>query len=314
MQRRTARLGGRRALCGSIGDFRLDLDSPLDAPVTAGAHIDVHLPSGLVRQYSVWHAEEDGSSVSIAVKREDAGRGGSCEMHALPVGTVLEVGGPRNNFPLAVADTDITLIAGGIGITPIYSMAAELARQGREFRLVYLVRERKDAALDAELRALGVGEAYTLHCSAEAGRFDVHGLLASLPAGGAIYVCGPESLLESVLRASAEVRACTVHIERFANAAAGSADDDAAFSITLARSGGTLTVAADRSILQVLQEAGHDVEYGCSEGLCGACVVDVLDGEVDHRDGIFTPEEQAENRFMCVCVSRARSKSLVLDI
>lgn len=309
-----ARLRARTSLTDEITDFRFEMcERPLSG-LAAGAHIDLALPEGLVRQYSVWDWDPAGRWFNIAVKREAAGRGGSRAVHALAPGALVEIGEPRNHFSLGEIDRHITLLAAGIGATPILPMARSLLMARAEFQVHYLARRQEEAAFDPTFCGLGLGERYHLHCSAEQGRVDLAALLQRLPAGSDVYVCGPEGLLQAVFDAGRVLRGGAIHFERFAAAADFAADAAVAFEVELARSGGVLQVGRKESLLDALRRGGLDVESACCEGLCGTCIVDVLEGEVEHRDGVLSPDDQAANAFMCTCVSRARSPRLVLDL
>lgn len=310
----TARLIAKTDLTADIADFRFAAIEGRFTGMDPGAHIDVILPGGLIRQYSLWDWDPQGSWLSVAVKREEQGRGGSMAMHALSEGAEIGIGGPRNHFALQSQDNHITLIGGGIGATPIVAMARHLARQGADLRVIYLTRSRADAAMHDAFAALDLGARYHLHCDDTDGRFDLTALMTSMPVDGDIYCCGPEPMLNAVLEAGVHLRGGSIHFERFAAAATLDAAPKEGFDIQIASTGQRLPVAAEDSILDVLRGAGFPVEFGCSEGLCGACMVDVLDGEIDHRDGVLSPEEQESNAYMCICVSRAKSPVLTLDL
>src|SRR5262249_4470966 len=215
---------------------------------------------------------------------------------------------------LAETTGHITLVAGGIGVTPIVAMARQLHASDADFRVVYLVRSKEHAAMDQHFRPMDLGERYCLHCDDTDGLFDLAALMQTVPTGGDIYACGPEPMLDAVVKAGSGLRGSAIHIERFAAAAAFANAPNPTFEIELQSSGKVLTVGPDETILGVLRKNGLPIEFGCSEGLCGACMVDVVEGEVDHRDGVLSPEEQETNAFMCVCVSRAKSERLVLRI
>lgn len=314
MATQTATLVQKRELSPDICDFRFELASGHFVGLEPGAHIDVKLDSNLVRQYSVWNWDVSGRWLTVAVKREDSGRGGSLAMHALEVGAQVEIGGPRNHFKLHDSDAHKTLIAGGIGATPILSMARHLQNLGAEFRVIYLVRSIAHGALNEEFEALGLEASYTLHCSDVDGQFDLDGLIQSVPMGGDIYACGPEPLLNAVLDSGANLRGGSIHFERFAAASTIESEPKQSFDIEIESTGFVYTVSADETILGVLQKNGIGVDFGCSEGLCGSCIVDVTYGDIDHRDGVLSPDERDTNEFMCVCVSRAKSKKLVLKL
>jgi len=284
------------------------------ADASAGAHIDVHLPDNLMRQYSLWTWDPAGRWGSVAVKREDPGRGGSQAMHKLTKGQTVQLGGPRNNFPLEEAAPHSVLIAGGIGATPIFAMAERLKTLGRSVEVYYLTRTQTLAAFQPCFESLGLGDG--LHCRYDDvdGLIDVPSLVDGMPSGAHIYCCGPEPLLQAVL-AGAEPRLAAecIHFERFSADPTALEGPSDSFEVELAQTGKTVRVPKDKTILEVLQDEGVDVEWGCSEGVCGACIVDVIEGEVDHRDSVLTPDEQAENSIMCICVSRAAGAKLKID-
>lgn len=279
---------------------------------TAGAHIDVHSPSSLVRQYSLCGDIKVSNRYTIAVKKESSGRGGSLNMHdAVELDSVLAISVPRNYFELAPDPQSSLLIAGGIGITPIYAMAQSLASRGHEWMLHYCARSEAHAPFYRELQALG-GDRVVAHFS-EVPVLDVPGLLAAQGADTHVYCCGPVSLMSAVKEATAGWVPLRVHFEWFA-APAIDRSRDQTFEVELRRSGIVLTVPPSRTILQVVREAGIDVPSSCEEGVCGTCETILLAGEADHRDLLLTPEERACNRSMMICVSRARSGRLVLDL
>ena len=289
----------------------------VDAPFpdcAAGAHVDVHLPDGTIRNYSLIDWEPAGRRLSIAVKLEPAGRGGSIAVHALDIGCVLQVSRPRNNFSLRTGREPIVLIGGGIGITPLYAMACVLEAAARPFEVHYMVRTHALAAFDGLLRSLELGEGYQLHCDDADGLPEFQSLLKAHPSDTHYYVCGPEVMLDAVQRACADLRRGTVFFERFSAAPQADSGPMESFHVAVRSTGEELEVPADESILEVLRRAGHHVDYACSEGACGTCITDVLEGEIDHRDSILTDEERSEGDCMCICVSRARCARLVLDL
>lgn len=314
MSSQRARLLEKANLTNEIAEFCFQvLGDPL-AGLEPGAHVDIGLASGMVRQYSLCNWDPEGRWLKVAVKHEAEGRGGSAAMHALRIGDEVELSRPRNNFALAETSKYITLIAGGIGVTPILPMVRELNCSDADFRLFYVVRSQQHAAMDPQLREMGLQECYHLHCSDTDGRFDIAAMMQTVPIGGDVYVCGPEAMLDEVLNAGSELRGGAIHFERFAAASTFINTPNDAFEVELRSSGKVLTVGPDESILDVLREYGISVESGCQEGLCGTCLVDVVEGEVDHRDGVLSPDEQETNAFMCVCVSRAKSRRLVLQL
>ncbi|WP_395334691.1 PDR/VanB family oxidoreductase [Novosphingobium sp. BL-8H] len=310
----TARLSRKTILSHDIAEFRFEsLDAPFQG-IEPGAHIDVHLGDGLIRQYSLCDWDPAGKWVAVAIKREDGGRGGSRAAHALQEGAVLKIGGPRNHFALKGHATPVLLLGGGIGATPILAMGRHLASTGADVRVVYLTRSRADAALHDAFTALALGDAYRLHCDEVAGFCDIDELLASHPAEGDIYVCGPEPMLQAVLEAGKRQQRPHIHFERFAAAPDRSDAPLGAFEVEVNSTGQVFTIAPEQSILGVLQEANFSIEFGCSEGICGACMVNVLEGEIDHRDSVLADDERDQNDYMCICVSRAKSGKLKLDL
>lgn len=314
MDTQVARLVRKTSLSPDTSDFCFEIESGRFTSLEPGAHVDIHLEDGLIRQYSLWSWSQDGRLINVAVKREDEGRGGSLAMHDLQEGVTVEIGGPRNHFKLESHDRHVTLIAGGIGATPLVAMARELLNRGQDFRVYYLVRSNEYAAMDAQFRALGLDEWYHLHCDNTDGLFDLRSVMQSMPMGADVYTCGPEPMLNAVLEAGALLRGGAIHFERFAAASDIEHAPNADFQIEIQSTGAVYPVGKDQSILEVLQANGVQVDFGCSEGLCGTCIVDVVSGEVDHRDGILTPQEQETHEFLCTCVSRAKSDKLVLKL
>lgn len=310
-----ARLVEKRRLSSDVCWFTFE---SLERPFTSlepGAHIDVHLGPNLVRNYSLCAWDHTGSWLSVAVKREPEGRGGSVAMHNLDIGTQVQLGGPRNHFPLLTGPEPIVLVAGGIGITPLYAMATELRRSGRDFSLHYMVRNRELAAFSEDLNGLHLGTRYRLHCADIEGIPDFRALVETYPASTQYYVCGPGPMLDGFLQASHATGRGTVYFERFAPAPTGGPKtDNRSFEIVLKSSGDVFQVPEDRSILHVLRQAGYDIDYSCAEGLCGTCITDVIDGEIDHRDHVLTDDERKAGDCMCICVSRAKSNRLTLDL
>lgn len=276
-----------------------------------GAHIDLYLPNGMMRQYSLCTADGDPRAYVVGVKRDRASRGGSRYIHEyLQVGEILKIGGPRNNFPLKEDAGHSVLIAGGIGVTPIWCMAQRLVKLGRSFELHYACRTRSEAAFLEELVALPQAK---LHFDDEAGGFlDLAPIVANAPAGAHLYCCGPLPMLAGYEAAAKALPAEQVHVEYF------SAKEEAAtgggYVVELRRSGREFPIPEGRTILQVLRDAGVDVPYSCEEGVCGACETQVISGEVDHRDNILTEKERLESKTIMVCCSGAKSARLVLDL
>lgn len=286
-------------------------------PFDAGAHIDLHLPNGLIRNYSLVNPAGERGRYVIGVLRDRASRGGSRYVHeTLRVGQRLPISPPRNNFPLHEDAPSSVLIAGGIGITPILCMARRLQALGRPFELVLFARSRASAAFLDEVHALGVP--LTLHFDDEqGGPPDLPGLLARCEAGAGAhyYACGPAVMLDAFEKACADLGYTHAHIERFAPVEVkASADALGEYRVELARSGKVIAITPQKSLLQTLLDEGVDVPYSCSEGVCGTCETKVLEGQPDHRDSVLSAKEREGNRCMMVCVSGSRSERLVLDL
>ncbi|WP_149184482.1 PDR/VanB family oxidoreductase [Streptomyces sp. TRM49041] len=286
-----------------------------------GAHIDVTLPSGLIRQYSLCGDPRDRSRYRIGVLREPHGRGGSAEIHSTPlVGTTLRITGPRNRFALVDADHYV-FIAGGVGITPILPMVREVAARedSPTWSLLYGGRSLATMAYQDEIQEMSRGRA-TLIPEDRLGLPDLDEALQGLPAGAAVYCCGPEGLLRAVEdRCDRWLPEGALHLERFGAAeespAAGEeAGDTETFVVELRRTGCSLTVPPDRSVLSVVREAVPGIPSSCEEGYCGTCETTVLEGTPLHRDTLLTDEEREAGDTMMICVGRSRSGKLVLDL
>lgn len=274
-----------------------------------GAHIDLCGPKGLVRQYSLCGVPGD-PAWRVAVLRVPDGRGGSAWAHSVKPGDELDVRGPRNHFPLPVAD-DHLLIAGGIGITPLLPMARALAERDATWRVVYGGRSRASMAYVDTLRELA-GDRLCVVPEDELGLIDLRAELGEPVPGRHVHCCGPEPLLaavEELLAGRPEV----LHLERFAPAEPVDRTGEA-FEVEIASSGARVTVAAGQSIIDALEGVGIQVEHSCREGTCGTCETGVLAGVPDHRDSILSDEERAANDCMMLCVGRCREGPLVLDL
>lgn len=274
-----------------------------------GAHLDIELPSGLRRHYSLCGDPADRTGYRIAVRRLPDGGGGSVEVHEkLRPGVELTVRGPRNAFPFA-ADRTVLLLAGGIGITPLLPMARQAARAGLDWRLVHCGRTRASLPFTDELAALGADRVEVL-ADDEHGRPDGAGLLRRAPAGAAVYCCGPAPMLDAVRAAFDASRARALHFERFTPAPVVVGHP---FEVRLRSTGTILQVPADRSVLDVLLDADPATPYSCRQGFCGVCTLTVASGTVEHRDSRLSARERAGGR-MRVCVSRApRGERLELE-
>lgn len=285
-------------------------------PFEAGAHVDVYLPTGIIRQYSIWSDPNDRTRYCIAVLKAPDSRGGSVAVHALQSGAQIKITPPRNTFALVETAPASLLIAGGIGVTPMIAMASRLAASARPFTMHYCARRREDAAFVPQLQALIAEGALTLHFSDEPhpGRFHAREVLAAAPDGAHIYVCGPARLIESVLVAARELgwSEDRLHSELFK---AAPLDADAqAFDLHLIRSGRVLHVSARQTALDVLVAHGVGIPSSCAQGICGTCVTKVVDGVPDHRDRYLTPAEHDSGTVFTPCCSRARTPVLVVDV
>lgn len=287
-------------------------------PFEAGAHIDVQLPEGLTRQYSLCNRPGETTHYQIGVLREPNSRGGSRAMHEqVQVGQLLQISAPRNHFALAPQAPQSLLLAGGIGITPLLAMAESLAAAGAGFALHYCTRARSRTAFLDRLATAPWAGRVALHFDDEAPaqRLDSAAVLAAAPAGTHLYVCGPRGFIEAMLAAARQQAwpEDRLHCEYFAGQVPASTGDTG-FELEARRSGRTLQVPAGVSIIQVLAEAGIPVMTSCEQGVCGTCLTPVLEGVPEHRDSYLTAEEQAANDQMLPCCSRARSARLVLDL
>jgi ferredoxin-NADP reductase len=304
-----------RRITGAEGVVVLDLRDPsgVDLPAwSPGAHVDLRLAGGLTRQYSLCGDPADRSMWRIGVLREPESRGGSLHVHQkLQEGEEVDVRGPRNHFPL-VASQRYIFIAGGIGITPILPMISAAGQAGADWELHYGGRSRRSMAFLESLEK--VSGHLTLHPQDEVGLIDLDQIIGTPRPDTLVYCCGPEPLLLAVEQHCAAWPEGSLHVERFAAREVGEPVLAGPFEVELSQSGFTVTVPPGRSILDVVEEAGIFVASSCQEGTCGTCETRVLEGQVDHRDSLLTPAEQAANDTMFICVSRAACPKLVLDL
>ncbi|MBF5007116.1 PDR/VanB family oxidoreductase [Diaphorobacter caeni] len=296
-------------------------------PVEAGSHIDIHVPNGPTRQYSLCNDPSERHRYVIAVLRDEWGRGGSKAIHdQLQVEQIVEVSRPRNNFSLVSGARKHILVAGGIGVTPLKAMAHQLQIDGEDYQLHYCAKTEAHAAFFKELQTELDPARIAFHFDRgnPVDGLDIQALLKVQPEGAHLYFCGPGGFMAACEKASVHWDAGTVHSEHFkapvpppaspealAQAHQGQSGD-AEFSVKLASTGAVYGVPADRSIVQVLAEAGVAVETSCEAGLCGACKVGYLEGEVQHNDFILSDDER--RTCLTACVSRATSSVLVLDL
>ena len=281
---------------------------------TAGAHVDVHLPGGIVRQYSISNDPAETHRYVLGVLLEAESRGGSKAVHEqLAPGQTLQVSAPKNHFPLAPQARRSLLIAGGIGITPILAMARQLAREDADFEFHYAASSAERMAFRGEIEASAWAEVARFHIGDR--RLNIDELLAAQQPDVHVYVCGPKRLIDAVTDAAQRHGWAgeRVHHEFFAGAAAPEPGQNRAFDIEL-RSGRVIRVAADQSAAQALIAAGVPLLTSCEQGVCGTCLTPVLQGQVEHRDLYLTPEEQAAHDQFLPCCSRACGERLVVDL
>lgn len=284
-------------------------------PWRAGSHLDIHLPSGLVRQYSLCGDPQVTDSYRIAVRRIPAGGGGSVEVHdALPVGATVTTSGPRNAFPLTVpgygsSARQLRFIAGGIGITPILPMLQVAARHGVDWSMVYAGRSRDSLPFIDELAPFG--DRVEIRTDDEFGVPNAEELLGACPDNTAVYACGPAPMLTAIRAQLAGRDNVELHFERFA---AAPVLDGHEFEAAIASTGATVRVGADETLLSALRRANVTTPYSCQQGFCGTCRTRVLDGAVEHRDTLLTVPER-DSGMMLVCMSRAADgERLTLDL
>jgi vanillate O-demethylase ferredoxin subunit len=293
-------------------------DAPLP-PWQAGAHIKVHLLQGDERSYSLVNTSADLSanteprSYLLGVRLEQPSRGGSIFMHSLKAGDTISASAPSNNFPLAPTDRPVVLLAGGIGVTPLVSMAAELTGRGLPFRFYYAGRSRTQLAFLPAIEGL-VGDKLALHTDDRSGLFDVVGLMRSLKDDEPLYCCGPMPMIELTINTAKQLgwRDGRLHFEIFTPPQPKAGDQ--AFEVVLKTSGESFHIPAGKSILDVLIEAGKDPMHDCKRGDCGICQVGVIEGVPDHRDFILSDSEKTGGKLMQICVSRSKTPRLVLDL
>jgi ferredoxin-NADP reductase len=305
----TVVVASKHELADGVVELVLTSESPLPG-WTPGAHIEVDLGPDLCRSYSLCGRTDDATTYRLGVLHAPASRGGSAHIHdTLSVGDTVTVVGPRNHFEL-VSSPRYLFIAGGIGITPILPMIAAAEAAGAEWELLYGGRTRASMGFLDELAAFG--DRVTVQPQDESGLLDLAGALGVAQPETLVYACGPTPLLDAIEASCAHWPDGALHIERF-TAAPTDRDDDVAFEAVFARSGVTATVEAGVSILDVAADNGVFILRSCSEGVCGTCETELLEGDPDHRDTVLTPADREAGCFM-PCVSRALSSRLVLDL
>ena len=313
LERLTLRVSHVAAIADDV--IEVSFEHPEGRPLAGwepGAHIEVTLPSGLSRQYSLCGDQEDSSKYTIAVLRDEKGRGGSKELHeAVGTGMELRIGLPRHNFHLVEADSYL-FIGGGIGITPMIPMIKQARNTGAQWSLVYGGRRASSMAYREMLSSFG--DDVDLWIEAERGYPDLRNILANAPAGTMVYTCGPSVMINAVAEEfTAHSHLGGLHFERFG--ATGPVDTSGdSFEVELRRTGVTVTVADGVNILDEVLKVIPKQPFSCREGYCGDCETPVLEGEPDHRDDYLSPADQDAGKLMMLCVSRCKGKKLVLDL
>jgi vanillate O-demethylase ferredoxin subunit len=296
-----------------------ELRMPDGGPVpafTAGAHIDIHM-DGFARQYSISNDPSETHRYVLGVLREKESRGGSVWVHdTVSEGTMLRISGPRNNFPLAEDAAHHVLIGGGIGVTPILSMAWELVNAGKSFEMHYCAKARANAAFADVLDRSPISDHLTYHFDGgdPAKGFDMKAAFAEVRPGVHVYCCGPAGMIAAAKAATDHWPQGSFHFESFAAVESEDAGDNESFEVEIASSGQVFQIGPDQSIAEVLRDAGISVDTLCEDGICGTCITDVLEGVPDHRDSVLDDDERASNELMTICCSRAKTKRLKLDL
>ena len=282
----------------------------------AGAHIDLHLGDGLVRQYSLAGSPSERGSYRLGILKDPKSRGGSVAAHQrLQVGATLRIGVPRNHFPLSSDAVHTVLVGGGIGITPMIAMAHTLSGAGQPFELHYCGRTEVACAFLDDLRSSAFAKQVHTHFddAGEAQRLDLGAVLSPAVAGTHLYVCGPAGFMDWVIAEAQRLGLpdAQIHKEYFQVETDASGQ---AFDIVTKKTGQRVRVAEGQSIVDALSSIGIKVQVSCEQGVCGTCLCNVLEGVPDHRDVFLTDEEKADNDQILLCCSRSQSATLVLDI
>lgn len=305
---------GKDVLADGVVALRLaDPDGGTVPAWELGSHIDVIIDESTIRQYSLCGDPADDTCLTVAVLREENGRGGSRWVHeSLQVGDLVSIAGPRNNFDFVPASSYL-FVAGGIGITPLLPMVHAADKADAEWRLLYGGRSRASMAFADDLAAK-YPDGVDLRPQDEYGLLDLAAALDAVPDGTHVYCCGPEPLLQAVEAECSDRTGIVLHVERFAAKAAPADAVDGTFEVELRTSGSTITVDADETLLDAVLRSGIDAPFSCREGTCGTCEVAVVEGIPDHRDSVLTEDEQAENDCMMICVSRSCTSKIALDL
>lgn len=284
-------------------------------PFTPGAHLDLHLPNGLLRNYSLTNDWRERDRYVVGVGRSADSRGGSSYIHrSVRAGLQIKISAPRNNFSLDEDSASFLFIAGGIGITPIMAMVRWCVANQKPWRLIYAARSRQRTAFYEELCALGA-DRVQFHFDDECGQMlDVAQAISSWNEGERIYCCGPAPLMEAVKALTEKLPSGIVRFEWFTIPKSDQPQESNSFTVKLERSNVEFDVPEQKSILEVLEEHGFELPFSCREGLCGTCITNVCAGEPDHRDYVLSDEERASGKMMTICCSRSKSAVLTLDL
>jgi tetrachlorobenzoquinone reductase len=286
-------------------------------PYKPGAHIDLHLPNGLVRQFSLVAPNATPQCYIVGVKRDENSRGGSRYIiEQMKVGDQIKISAPRNNFPLVEDAEHVVLFAGGIGITPIWCMAQQLNALGRSWKLYYACRSRADMAFVETLEKFEQKFRH-LHFDDQAGKvLDIAATMAEIPQSAHLYCCGPNPMLKAFEAATAGRPRNLIHVEYFTPKEEAAGDDNklGGFWVELAKSGEEYFIPEGKKVLEVLFDAGVDVDYSCELGICGACETKVISGIPVHHDSVLSEEEQATNEKVMICCCGCKTERLVLDM
>lgn len=322
----TSVVGGLKVRVAARHDEAVDICSfelvradgePLPA-FSAGSHIDVAVPGGLTRQYSLCNAPDESHRYQISVLRDPKSRGGSAAMHdRVQVGDELTISLPKNHFPLEHEARHTLLLAGGIGVTPILCMAERLSAIGAPLEMHYCTRSRARTAFAERIAHARYAERVQFHFDddADSQKLDLAVLLAQPEPGKHLYVCGPKGFMDAVLGAAraAGWTETQLHYEFFAADARDTASGEL-FEVEIASSGQVVVVGKDESVVEALAKVGIQIETSCEQGVCGTCLTRVLTGEPEHFDAYLTPDERAANDQFLPCCSRSKSARLVLDM
>ncbi|WP_261323369.1 PDR/VanB family oxidoreductase [Burkholderia anthina] len=287
-------------------------------PVVPGAHIDIHIPGGYVRQYSLCNASNDTERYVVAILRDAHSRGGSIAMHDNVMdGDILQISKPRNHFPLHAEAGNHLLFAGGIGVTPLICMSDQLHRENRPFSLHYCTRSKDRMAFHKAIMNSAWADKAHYHFDDGAidQKLDVAAVLGAASRDTHLYVCGPQGFMDSVLNTARETgwEEDRLHYEYFKHAVTQN-NDDTTFEVEIASTGTVLIVPPGKSVAAVLNEHGFNISMSCEQGVCGTCVTRVLSGTPDHRDTFLLSDEREANDQMTPCCSRSKSSRLILDL